>query len=264
MSRIRTVKPELFLDEDLGVMPADAVLLFIGLLTLADREGRVEDRPVRIKACLFPYREVDVSELIATLERSGKVIRYEAEGRRCLLVPGFVAHQRPHPKESRSKLPEPPSREKVGDHPVESRGEGKGREGDLGREGKELSEKHEITHLYPDQAPTDAHRADPTAEAQALLRHVTTRRAAFGALCDVPGVVPLTAWWMATAKELTARGTSPPGPAVQLAYDAFLRDPFWAPKQWPWGAFAAKVHGYVGRTTQSRHRVNGKRASDGL
>lgn len=115
MSRIRTVKPELFLDEDLGALPGDAALLFVGLWTVADREGRLEYRPGRLKAMLFPYREVDIPGLVSMLEacsaseqRPGKVRRYHTGGVDYLHIPAFCTHQRPHPKEAASILPEPP------------------------------------------------------------------------------------------------------------------------------------------------------------
>lgn len=147
MARIRTVKPELFLDEELGGLTGDHLALFVGLWTLADKEGRMEDRPVRIKAALFPYRPVDVDALLRDLDGIGKVVRYVIEGVRYLAVPGFAKHQRPHPKEPPSTIPKPDlvtaSREKkrqeitnppvIPSSPVGR--EGKGREGVLGREG---------------------------------------------------------------------------------------------------------------------------------
>jgi hypothetical protein len=142
VGRIRTIKPELFLDEDLGALSGDHLALFVGLLTLADREGRMEWRPGRVKATLFPYRPVDVVALAADLDEIGKVQLYETAGVALLWVPGFVRHQRPHPKEPASVLPEAPSREKK--RPAVKRSEtipsspvgreGKGREGDLGKD----------------------------------------------------------------------------------------------------------------------------------
>lgn len=112
MGRIRTIKPELFLDEALGVLSGDHLALFVGLLTIADREGRLAWRPARVKVTLFPYRKVDVETLAAALDDAGKVQLYEVDGERYLWVCGFVRHQRPHPKEPASDLPPAPSREK--------------------------------------------------------------------------------------------------------------------------------------------------------
>ena len=49
MARARNIKPGFFDNETLGELPALTRLLFIGLWCLADREGRLQDRPKRIK-----------------------------------------------------------------------------------------------------------------------------------------------------------------------------------------------------------------------
>src|SRR5262245_30051913 len=55
LARIRSIKPGFFRNEDLAAFPFQHRLLFAGLWLLADREGRLEDRPKRIHADLFPY-----------------------------------------------------------------------------------------------------------------------------------------------------------------------------------------------------------------
>ena len=45
MARSRNIKPSFFMNEDIIELPYEARLLFIGLWTLADREGRLENRP---------------------------------------------------------------------------------------------------------------------------------------------------------------------------------------------------------------------------
>ena len=50
MARSRNIKPSLFKNEVLGVADPLYTILFEGLWVLADREGRLEDRPLRIKA----------------------------------------------------------------------------------------------------------------------------------------------------------------------------------------------------------------------
>ena len=67
MARARIIKPSFFKNEELSECSYEARLLFIGLWTLADREGYVEYRPKRIKAELFPYDTVDVSLHVMTL-----------------------------------------------------------------------------------------------------------------------------------------------------------------------------------------------------
>lgn len=108
MARARNIKPAFFKNEDLADLPAEVRLLFIGLWTLADREGRLEDRPKRIKAELFAFESFDVDSMLNQLQTSGFVTRYEVSGLRLLQVVNFVKHQDPHYKERASELPAPP------------------------------------------------------------------------------------------------------------------------------------------------------------
>jgi hypothetical protein len=108
MARIRSVKPEFFMDEELAALPAEARLLFIGLWTLADKDGRLEDRPKRIKAGLFPYDSTDVEPLLAALATGDFIQRYKTDGHACISIRNFAKHQRPHPKETSYGLPPPP------------------------------------------------------------------------------------------------------------------------------------------------------------
>lgn len=106
--RIRTIKPAFFKDERLAEQPFEYRLLFAGLWLLADREGRLEDRPKRIKAEVFPYDDVDVVAGISALAAHGFVRRYTIEGAAYLAIPGFTKHQRPHIREAASEMPPPP------------------------------------------------------------------------------------------------------------------------------------------------------------
>ena len=106
MARARNLKPGLFKNEILGAADPLYTLLFEGLWILADREGRLEDRPLRIKGEVFPYRDgVNVDAMLAWLQAHGFILRYEAQGKKCILVLEFVKHQNPHRNESESVLP---------------------------------------------------------------------------------------------------------------------------------------------------------------
>ena len=63
--RTRQIKPSFFDNESLGDLAPLVRILFLGLWSLADREGLLEDRPRRIKAKVFPYDELDVDEALA-------------------------------------------------------------------------------------------------------------------------------------------------------------------------------------------------------
>lgn len=99
MPRIRSIKPGLFINEELAEIPPLGRLMWIGLWTIADRNGNLEYRPPRIKAQTLPYDEADVPALITQLEERGFLSRYEVNGQTYLSIPNFVDHQRPHTNE---------------------------------------------------------------------------------------------------------------------------------------------------------------------
>lgn len=105
MARARNIKPSFFTNEDLVELPFEDRLLFVGLWTLADREGRLEDRPKRIKMAIFPADSVDVDVSLARLAKLGFIARYEARGIACIQVLNFAKHQNPHVREAASELP---------------------------------------------------------------------------------------------------------------------------------------------------------------
>jgi hypothetical protein len=105
MARIRTIKPQFFTSEDVTALEPLARLLFVGLFTECDRDGRVEDRPRTLKMRLLPEDACDVDALLWSLVDGGLIRRYEAEGKQIIQVKGFEKHQKPHPKEPASLLP---------------------------------------------------------------------------------------------------------------------------------------------------------------
>lgn len=106
--RIRTVKPDFFLDEQLCARPPLERILFEGLWCLADREGRLEDRPLKIKAMVLPYDDCDVAAMLDSLGERLFILRYEVDGRKYIQVRTFSKHQRPNIRESKSEIPAPP------------------------------------------------------------------------------------------------------------------------------------------------------------
>ena len=67
MPRMRNIKPDFFKDEDLSYLPFEARIIFAGLLCLADREGRLEYRPKRIKVEIMPFDDVDIDTICRRL-----------------------------------------------------------------------------------------------------------------------------------------------------------------------------------------------------
>src|SRR5215470_9638700 len=107
MARTRFIKPGFFMNEELAELPCEARLLFIGLWTIADRAGRLEDRPRKIKAAVFPYEDTDVDTLLGMLAGKQFLKRYRMKGLGYIEISNFVKHQKPHPKEPPSQVPEP-------------------------------------------------------------------------------------------------------------------------------------------------------------
>lgn len=107
MARARTIKPGFFANDTLAEVAPLGRLLFAGLWTIADRAGRLEDRPRRIKAEILPYDECDADELLDCLAARGFVLRYEQEGTRYLQILKFEQHQNPHKNEGDSRIPAP-------------------------------------------------------------------------------------------------------------------------------------------------------------
>lgn len=106
MARARNIKPAFFTNELLGTEDPMVSLTFVGLWCLADKVGILEDRPLRIKAELFPYRDsLDVNGYLTVLARLGFIVRYENDGRRFIQVCNFRKHQSPHNTEKGKGFP---------------------------------------------------------------------------------------------------------------------------------------------------------------
>jgi len=113
MARIRMIKPEFFDDPDIGELSMAARLLFIGLWTQADKEGRLEADWRRLKARIFPYDDVDIEALAGELHGKNMICRFKTgqavEKHGYVWIRNFTRHQRPHPKEPASLIPPCPS-----------------------------------------------------------------------------------------------------------------------------------------------------------
>ena len=123
MARARNIKPAFFKNYDLADAGPVAQLLFAGLWCLADREGRLEDKPRLIKAELFPYYDCDVNGELTELERLGFVRRYKVGDVAVIEVLNFKKHQTPHNTEKASALPAYPGQQPLEAAPAAGNGE---------------------------------------------------------------------------------------------------------------------------------------------
>lgn len=113
MPRIRYLKPDFFKDEDLAKLPYETRLFFEGLWCFADKAGRLEDRPERLKAEIFPYDSIDVKKCLEQLAQkkqgSGQpfINRYSVNGQQYIQILNWF-HQKPHHTEKESTIPPAP------------------------------------------------------------------------------------------------------------------------------------------------------------
>jgi hypothetical protein len=183
--RIRSLKIGFFTNEILCELSPWHRLLFAGLWLLADREGRLEDRPRRIKATLFPYDEVNVDGMLTELADKGFVVRYTADGAACadgapryLAIPQFTEHQRPKTDEYVSVIPAPSSKvpRGISRSPRLDRDIGKQTETETETEGGTVAPKSRVEDFV---TLWNAHTLPPVARCRDLTtsrkRHVKAR-----------------------------------------------------------------------------------------
>jgi hypothetical protein len=111
MARIRTIKPQFWGSADVGRMTRDARLLAIGLISMADDDGRFLASPAAILGYVYPNDDgltpARVKKWLQELEGIGFAVFYEIDGGRYGCLPNYRKHQRiSHPQAS--PLPAPP------------------------------------------------------------------------------------------------------------------------------------------------------------
>ncbi|MGQ9191434.1 hypothetical protein [Klebsiella pneumoniae] len=107
MARSRNIKPGFFTNDELAECHPLGRLLFAGLWTIADKEGRLDDRPKKIKAMLLPFDEADCDDLLQQLNDHKFIIRYRVNGECYIQISNWKKHQNPHCKEAASEIPAP-------------------------------------------------------------------------------------------------------------------------------------------------------------
>lgn len=113
MPRIRSLKPSFWGDDDVARLSRDARLLLIGLISMADDDGRFLGSVSAITGYIYPHDELPpakVKSWLAEIEQKAiKTVRfYEVDGFRYGCFPKYRSHQvinKPQP----SPLPPPPS-----------------------------------------------------------------------------------------------------------------------------------------------------------
>lgn len=108
--RIRSIKPEMWHDEKIGGLTRDSRLLFVGLVTMADDEGRLRATPTLIVGHVFPYDDDAGKKLerwLDDLEEARLILRYEVGRLRYVVIRNWRRHQKIN-RAQPSELPPPP------------------------------------------------------------------------------------------------------------------------------------------------------------
>ena len=106
--RARNIKPGFFTNDELADLAPITRLLFIGMWCMADRSGRMKDRPKKIRAEILPFDDCNIEQSISDLAKAGFIVRYSVEGKNYIQINKFDKHQHPHVKESASEIPPVP------------------------------------------------------------------------------------------------------------------------------------------------------------
>ena len=97
MSRIRTIKPEFWVSEQILSCSPNARLLFIGMWNFADDHGVHPASYIRLKAEIFPADNCtseNIKTSINELIKNGLIREYTVEGKSYWIVTGWGSHQR--------------------------------------------------------------------------------------------------------------------------------------------------------------------------
>jgi hypothetical protein len=133
VARIRTIKPEFWVDDRMVDLEPVVRLLFIGLWNFVDDWGLIEFKPKRIKMQVFPADNWDVSPMLQALIEAERLRVVDSDQGPLLYVVNWSRHQVVNrPSDSRfTGLPADISVNVHGAltaHPVLKGKEGKGRE----------------------------------------------------------------------------------------------------------------------------------------
>ena len=110
MANIRWLNPKIFDNDKLGMLEPIVRLLYIGLWCYADREGRLDDSPAKIRKTILGYDNVtiqQVNQMLDEIQKQGFIIRYAVDDNNYIQVVNFTKYQYPAINEPESSIPCP-------------------------------------------------------------------------------------------------------------------------------------------------------------
>ena len=111
MPRRRMLDPDFWSDGRIKKLPPIERLFFLGLISHADDEGRIQANPAFLRSVIFPYDDFTLEQInemrTHILESNPNAKLYENSGEEYLYFKKWSRYQKPsHPQPS--KLPKPP------------------------------------------------------------------------------------------------------------------------------------------------------------
>jgi hypothetical protein len=107
MANARNIKPDVMTDDRFFKKNPLLMILNIFLPTVADREGRLEDRPGSIHLrVLGLYPDCDANDLLNQLAEMQAIDRYEVHGIKVIQINNWFNLQNPHALQKDSQLPD--------------------------------------------------------------------------------------------------------------------------------------------------------------
>ncbi len=110
MARKRMIDPNIWQSEDFSKLSTLSKLVFIGMFSLADDEGRGRAKPVYLKSVIFPYddgmRVIDIEKSLSEISANMSVTLYDHDGSKYYQMDKWSKWQRVE-KPQKSLIPAP-------------------------------------------------------------------------------------------------------------------------------------------------------------
>ena len=109
MAKGRMIAKDITVDKNVNALSDKSALLYTWIIPFLDREGRFFALPEQIKGMIVPYRstfnikiiEKCLDEMVAC-----NLIRVYGSNKEYMMCKGFLKHNKPHPHEPESQIPE--------------------------------------------------------------------------------------------------------------------------------------------------------------
>jgi len=115
MARKRTIEPNIWQDEDFGMLSPIAQLIYIGCITQADDDGRLIGHPSVLRSTIFPYGIITMEQVFDAIEelniKMKNFVYYEANNTYFVQLGSWEKHQKQQSDRRQKSLYPAPSKE---------------------------------------------------------------------------------------------------------------------------------------------------------